>query len=176
MNFDLNTHIKKRFGEAGKLDDKVLFLIQSALSASIASAVRRNPYNPPAGKSLLHWKICLIEHTRNIPDTIDGLVEDVDYLRSELIDSYEGASLRLSHAQKSLSVFIKYLWCYDIVSIPPACPLDRTVLSNIKDCSIKKWTELDNKEDYRSILHSLEQLSKPKELAIKELIDWNKNK
>lgn len=174
MNVDINAQIKERFGKAGKLDDKVLFLIKTALSASIASAVRRNPYNPPAGNSLLGWKMLHIEHTRVIPDTVDGFVEDVDQLRKELLDSYKGASIHLSHAQKSLSVFLKYLWCLNIISTPPACPIDRKVLSSIKNCQVKNWTELKDKEEYRSILHSLDKLSKPKKLAQTELINWNK--
>lgn len=35
---------------------------------------------------------------------------------------------RLSHAQKSLGVYLKHLWCMGLISEPPACPIDRIVL------------------------------------------------
>jgi hypothetical protein len=35
---------------------------------------------------------------------------------------------RISHAQKSLSVFLKHLWCMDVIEAPPQCPVDSIVL------------------------------------------------
>jgi hypothetical protein len=35
---------------------------------------------------------------------------------------------RISHAQKSISVFLKHLWCMDQIETPPQCPVDRIIL------------------------------------------------
>lgn len=38
---------------------------------------------------------------------------------------------RISHAQKSLSVYLKHLWCMGEIEEPPLCPIDRIVLTKV---------------------------------------------
>lgn len=38
------------------------------------------------------------------------------------------AGFRVSHAQKSLSVYLKHLWCLGELNAPPECPVDSVVL------------------------------------------------
>jgi len=35
---------------------------------------------------------------------------------------------RISHAQKSISVFLKHLWCMGLIVTPPQCPVDSIIL------------------------------------------------
>jgi hypothetical protein len=35
---------------------------------------------------------------------------------------------RVSHSQKSISVYLKHLWCLGMIETPPFCPVDRSVL------------------------------------------------
>jgi len=35
---------------------------------------------------------------------------------------------RISHGQKSLSVYLKHLWCLGHIEKPPVCPVDRRIL------------------------------------------------
>lgn len=177
MNEELNTLIKDRFGVDGELDDKILFLVRMALVASIESAVRRNSYNyrPKANEDHFEWKKLLIEHSISIPTTIDSFVEKVVKFKKELKKVFgKESTVRLSHAQKSLSVFLKYLWCFGLIDMPPACPIDRKVLGLVKNSPVGNWTQLDKPNDYRIILYALNDLSKPKKIAQKELIEWNK--
>jgi hypothetical protein len=36
---------------------------------------------------------------------------------------------RISHSQKSISVFLKHLWCMNLIKCPPQCPVDAIILS-----------------------------------------------
>jgi hypothetical protein len=40
------------------------------------------------------------------------------------------AGFRVSHAQKSLAVYLKHLWCLGRIDAPPECPVDSVVLRN----------------------------------------------
>lgn len=62
---------------------------------------------------------------------------------------------RIAQAQKSLSVYLKHMWCLGKTQIPPVCPIDRTVLGEtwIYDdlemyknhlCCVKKKNNTDN--------------------------------
>lgn len=177
MNEELNKIIKKRFGNNGELDGKTLFLIKMALVAAINSAVRRNSYNyqPSFSEDHFKWKKLLIKHSISIPTSIDLFVEDVGKLKKELKKAFgKDSTIRLSHAQKSLSVFLKYLWCFGLIDMPPACPIDRNVLGLVKNSPVSNWTQLDNLNDYRIILNALNDISQPEKMAFKELVEWNR--
>lgn len=57
---------------------------------------------------------------------------------------------RISHAQKSISVFLKHLWCMDEVDTPPQCPVDRVVLemAGLK-YDKAKWGYVNSIEEHR---------------------------
>lgn len=37
---------------------------------------------------------------------------------------------RIAQAQKSLSVYLKHMWCMNKIPTPPTCPIDRTILGS----------------------------------------------
>ena len=43
--------------------------------------------------------------------------------------SRHGSEFRISHAQKSISIYVKYLWCLDLIPEPKICPVDRVILT-----------------------------------------------
>jgi hypothetical protein len=54
---------------------------------------------------------------------------------------------RVSHAQKSLALLLKYYWCAGEAIAPPLfCPLDRRVLW--KAGVLENWTQLDDMKEY----------------------------
>lgn len=62
-----------------------------------------------------------------------------------------GSMFRISHSQKSISVFVKHLWCLDLIPEPNICPVDRIILSQTdakknKDLS---WGYVNTIEDHR---------------------------
>lgn len=40
-----------------------------------------------------------------------------------------GSEFRISHSQKSISVYIKHMWCMNEIMEPTICPVDRIILS-----------------------------------------------
>ena len=80
---------------------------------------------------------------------------------------------RLAHAQKSLAVCLKHLWCMDIIPEPPMCPIDRGILAKvgIHDC----WTKLDDVCVYESWKNAVWKKASEKNMSIAEweLVDWN---
>jgi hypothetical protein len=43
--------------------------------------------------------------------------------------SRHGSEFRISHAQKSISIYVKYLWCLNLIPEPKICPVDRIILT-----------------------------------------------
>jgi len=60
---------------------------------------------------------------------------------------------RISHAQKSLSVFLKHLWCMNTIATPPQCPVDRIVLwaAGLSDRETR-WTHVNTIEEHRCMI------------------------
>jgi len=52
---------------------------------------------------------------------------------------------RLSHAQKSIAVFLKHLWCLGRVAEPPHCPVDAVILGKAgRKYPKTKWGYVNN--------------------------------
>lgn len=54
---------------------------------------------------------------------------------------------RISHAQKSLSVYLKHLWCMNIIEQPPFCPIDSNVL-RLANAPDVRWCHVNSMELY----------------------------
>ena len=67
---------------------------------------------------------------------------------------------RISHAQKSISVFLKHAWCMGLVDNPPQCPVDRIILSSpgIK-CGNPKWGYVNSIHEHRIKIKYLTDVS-----------------
>lgn len=178
------------------IDNRKLFIYEMALRNAMASATRRNrlykkgitkeEYRKAYNEVYDLWPALLyssvneyIGHEGKV--NIDFMVRQVLSLKDKMshIDNIE---FKLSHAQKSLSVFLKYLWCYGVIVEPPICPIDAMVLGKGSDVNpIFKdiiWTNIDDVITYRRIMVSLMNLAKSKELTLAkwELIEFNNNK
>lgn len=161
--------------------DKYIFLISMALRASISSSTRNNTlYKPGYNKNKVHllWERKLLEYSSKQYSTLLDYATSVDQMKEDLNQiAGEEATFTLAHSQKSLSLFLKYLWIYSMIKRPIACPIDRSILNKAKekDPSIKisNWTELDNINTYKQILYALKEWANPTSLADKELNYWN---
>ena len=61
----------------------------------------------------------------------------------ELCLGFENNTIRIAQCQKSLSVYLKWLWCLGwMKNEPPVCPIDRNVL----DYCYKKLDKIDDKD------------------------------
>lgn len=80
---------------------------------------------------------------------------------------------RISHSQKSLSVFLKHLWCMELIANPPQCPVDRIILTHIGQKSKNaSWGYINTIEEHHSKIRLLEEFIKPTttSLSIWELL------
>lgn len=82
---------------------------------------------------------------------------------------------RLAHAQKSLSVFLKHLWCMGKMKEPPFCPIDGIILHDV----LKKkgaWTKLNDNDTYCKYIKYVDEAAKKSNLSIAEweYNNWNK--
>lgn len=108
-----------------------------------------------------------------------------DEMNKRFKDSFGVKGFRISHAQKGLSVFLKHLWCMDLIEEPPQCPVDRRILVEIqkavkdedlknigwtrKDFKAIAWTTVDSIEDHRKIMKAIQTIKGAMSFALWEL-------
>lgn len=85
-----------------------------------------------------------------------------------------GEIYKSANAQKLLNVYLKFLWCAGLVPRPPHCPVDAVALkaAGIRD---RKWTGLQDLEEYRQIVELLKTAAGTSSLAEWELDVYEKN-
>ena len=96
---------------------------------------------------------------------------------------------RIGNTQKLLNMYLKYLWCIDLVKLPPQMPVDGKILEEFKkrhkneknkekrkniEILDTKWTTIDNIEKYKKIIECIQQFEIKNSLAEAELEMWNK--
>jgi hypothetical protein len=88
----------------------------------------------------------------------DSHIENIKRLAENLSEGFpdilEGGRFRIGSAQKALNLYLKYLWCADQISMPPHCPFDDLIISELPDCSDIKWTTLKDIEEYRCLVRA----------------------
>ncbi len=125
-----------------------------ALSMSIAAAVQHNKlYSyglPQKDRKIIRdfWTRQLDSYTYNnvfltISSFEKAIVELKDSMNQEFREKFCSDGFRISHSQKSLSVFIKHMWCMDEIDEPAICPVDRIILSETKSKDIS-WTKVND--------------------------------
>lgn len=150
------------------------------------------------------WKSKLKEYSKNyISDKRDDVYffKDVKRLKRELSnkiselqvnerlgDRFEGGRIRIAQCQKSLSVYLKWLWCLDIIKYnPPVCPIDRNVLdicyksldNKNKDDKDRRalilkvnrdggWGQIDDPKEYESLVGITALLAERSHISIAE--------
>lgn len=76
---------------------------------------------------------------------------------------------RVSHAQKSLSVYLKHLWCLDEIPTPPVCPVDSFIL---RKAGLRypqtRWAHVNLLEEYREQLAVLQERADEAGLSLAE--------
>jgi hypothetical protein len=93
---------------------------------------------------------------------VEKFKENMNNKFGKLFDngSKHGAMFRISHSQKSISVYIKHLWCMDVIPEPKICPVDRIILSKT-DAKFKKdinWGQVNSiKEHIRKFKYIQDQ-------------------
>jgi hypothetical protein len=154
--------------------------INKALEESIYAAVRRNKLyltNDPKQRKLVRnfWSEQLINlsnsHKNNIWDE-DCCEREIENLKKNMNDKFgDEIDFRISHSQKSISVFFKHLWCLDIISIPPQCPVDRIILTKANaPINERSWGIVNNIETHRKKIDYLKRAANT--AGFKNIAEW----
>lgn len=109
--------------------------VRCALSSAIKAAVQHNKFyianNAPRAIIRDFWRqqLLALQAVYVNQRTVDQYEADILNLRTNLNNEFPGSiDCRISHAQKSIGVFLKHLWCMGLVAPPPLCPVDRIIL------------------------------------------------
>ena len=152
-----------------------------ALDNTMLASVRRNPvYSPASGYYDRYdfrdsWKLALFnagmdyEYKMKITDALH--IKKIDAL-ADFLSKYHGEllrdkRLRIGTSQKALNLYLKYLWCLDMISEPRHCPLDGFIL---KKAGVSgNWTQSDSIAEYKQWIAGCREAAGKESLAIWEL-------
>lgn len=107
-------------------------------------------------------------------------LDDVLYLKNFMNKQFKddkffaSTGFRISHAQKSLSVYLKYLWCTDKIEEPPCCPIDAIILQKVSINNVA-WTAIDSINALENIIDIVAEVAakERKTIAKWELANFN---
>jgi len=125
------------------------------------------------------WRFALTNLTDKYKQevSLSQYFDDVVYLKEFMNKQFikEGYlaedGFKISHAQKSLSVYLKYLWCTDAIVEPPACPIDAIVLRKASINNVT-WTTMNDINKLIEVTNQIKELAnnQSKTLAKWELL------
>ena len=76
-----------------------------------------------------------------------------DALSSEFGEILAEGRLRFGTSQKALNLFLKYLWAFHEIQMPPHCPIDSVVLDRAGIAG--SWTKCDSAEEYMGWINEI---------------------
>lgn len=144
-----------------------LRIVDDALVKAINAAVQRNrlygqtdagaQYRRVAIRAVWGEKLRELAKRYEEPQDLDAHEDNLLLLRRMMNDAFghcfTETGFRISHAQKSLSVLLKHLWCMNKIPEPPVCPIDRSILQLVgAGSNLPSWTKVDTIETYREHL------------------------
>lgn len=161
---------------------KIEFLKQSAMRNSYNAAIQQSKlpvYALGADKEKL--RAIVAQHVIDIAQPYTQTVDDIDHchnitLLADRVSSAAGGLLhndrfRIGTAQKVLNLYLKYLWCYDLIVMPPHCPIDNQILIKAKVTGVR-WTTVDSIEQYKDWIKKIRNVAGKQLIAQWELTEW----
>ena len=176
-------------------------ILKGAISAAVNTRSQKNPVYSLSriersikAELVSFWKEKLVEYATNyIKEKKDSqyFITDVLKFQSDINKSfkdcfYNNEGIRIAQCQKSLSVYLKWLWCLgELKYEPPVCPIDRYVLSECRRHSneaqraiidkVNKdggWGAINDPDTYEKLVAIIEDVSKS--AAVWELFFYNR--
>ena len=142
---------------------------------------------------LVFWRNTLVEMASEFKTakTTSDFSNNVEQLRTKLnmedCNAFANGTARIGQCQKSLSVYIKWLWCLnEIEPEPPVCPVDRNVINKCYTVLDRKtenddrqflksvnsnggWGNINDIETYKKIIRIIDKVAKKEE---KSMAKW----
>lgn len=133
--------------------------IEEALSKGISAAVQRNKlYNNVPNNVRAHiryiWSQALLQLSKRYAEekwNESQYHNEIIELKKLMNETFgKSIDFRVSHSQKSISVFFKHLWCLGDFPIPPQCPVDRIILIRANaPYNQRSWGHINDIETHR---------------------------
>jgi hypothetical protein len=82
-----------------------------------------------------------------------------------------GGKLTFGTSQKALNLYLKFLWRLGHIGPPPHCPVDRTVLDEVRLTG--SWMGCDSRDQYMTWITAARRLAGNRTLADWEYALWN---
>ena len=160
--------------------------VGEALSKSISAAVGHNKlYNNATNfqkeEIRCFWREKLLEIAKDFSQNSwdeDKHNKKIDELKQIMNTKFgDLINFRISHSQKSISVFIKHLWCIGNFPLPPQCPVDRIILTRINaPYNERSWGFIDDIETHIEKINLIKLAAKRdgfESIAEWELLNFN---
>lgn len=148
-----------------------------------AAAGRSHLYSPNTNHLDIreYWikQLIIIGEKYKDKQTLETFKSDILALKESMNSKFPGRFInghsdydnefRISHAQKSLSIFLKHMWCNNLITVlPPVCPIDGVIL---KYCgSNDSWTKVNSIKSYEEHLALVERQRKTDNIG--SLPEW----
>jgi len=130
------------------------------------------------------WKALLCELAQKYGRTVSEsqYEKDIENIKKKMNEQFPNCfrndrhpiykydpGFRISHAQKSLSVFLKHLWCIGGIATPPQCPVDAIILAKagLRDRDTR-WTYVNSIEEHRRKVAFLDECARASCLTLAE--------
>jgi len=98
---------------------------------------------------------CLKDNNSSITEDhehIEKIISVSEY-SSNFSSILNGGRLNFGVSQKLLNLYLKYLWCLDILKTPPPhFPIDRIIQQNLGISQPVAWTQMQDETDYINII------------------------
>ena len=98
---------------------------------------------------------------------ISNIISFTEWSKS-FSDILNGGYLKIGVSQKLINLYLKYLWCLNLINIPPHCPFDRIIISKLGYYNPPSWTKLDDINKYKEFVHKAKEKAKKENLTIAE--------
>ena len=169
-----------------RCDNRMQFLLDQAGNSAVAAAFQHaRVYDPIATatqrfelrgalKAALVLQVKSYERPGIDDDKHIAAIEALsDEMTAGRASELQGGRFRIGIAQKALNLYLKYLWCLDLIPTPPHCPFDRTVIEQLPSTSQTNWTKLDSADEYLELVAAAREAAGGLSLAEWELGLWS---
>ncbi len=102
---------------------------------------------------------------------LENIVALADLTSSMIGNHLYNGRFRIGTAQKALNLYLKYLWCADLVALPPHCPIDYRILQRAGVTGVR-WTTVDSITDYAGWIERVRTVAGHQPIAEWELMAW----
>jgi hypothetical protein len=174
-------HTKARFLATYNPDHCTAIAAKKAITAAVQHNLlySKSATNEDKTEVRSYWGECLKEiggeFKRDVSIAkyeyiIEALKTNLNRRFGSLFDnkSPHGSMLRVSHSQKSISVYVKHLWCIGAVEEPRICPIDRIALNETEARSTRDvaWGYVNSIEEHRRKFRYIEDAAAVANLTV----------